>query len=209
MRFGIITTNRDSEAAIAEVLERAAAQHEGGPADLALIFASIHHAEFLGTLAGKVQNRGLGSHVLGCTGESIVGEVREVEGAPALALWSMLEPGIQVIPRYFPSDEEDHAGILASVESPLLLLGDPFSFAADRFLKRINDERPGLSVIGGMASGAQRPGLNRFVLDGSEVFEAGRRRRGNRRGRLFDDGRQPGMLTDRATAHRHLVRRAT
>jgi small ligand-binding sensory domain FIST len=48
----------------------------------------------------------------------------------------------------------------------LVLLADPFTFPVEAFLGRLGEDRPGLQVIGGMASAAQGPGGNRLVLDG-------------------------------------------
>ena len=59
----------------------------------------MHHAEALAEIAAEVTRHGLGQNVLGCTGESIVGEDQEIEGAPALSLWSLRLPGITVQPR--------------------------------------------------------------------------------------------------------------
>src|SRR3954454_12282172 len=94
-----LSTVRNTDAALKEVADRAAGAFGGEPADLALIFASMHHADALGEVAARVGERGLGRHVLGCTGESIVGEDREVEGAAALSLWALRAPGIALRPR--------------------------------------------------------------------------------------------------------------
>ena len=40
----------------------------------------------------------------------------------------------------------------------MLVLGDPFSFPADLMVERLNEDRPDLQVVGGMASGAAPPG---------------------------------------------------
>src|SRR5438445_8534230 len=55
--------------------------------------------------------------------------------------------------------------------SDLLLLADPFSFPVDAFLRRLDEDRPGLAVIGGLASAAARPGGNRLALDGEVSSE--------------------------------------
>ena len=39
----------------------------------------------------------------------------------------------------------------------VLLLGDPFTFPIDLFLRRVNEDSPGLRVLGGMASGVRAP----------------------------------------------------
>ena len=100
-----LSTTRNTAAACAEVLERVAAGLAGTPGDLAIVFASAHHADTLGELARSVRERGLGRHVLGCTAESVAGEGREVEGTAALALWSIALPGVELTPQRLGPDE--------------------------------------------------------------------------------------------------------
>jgi small ligand-binding sensory domain FIST len=189
----VLSTARDTDAAVRDVLDRAVAAIGQQPADLALIFASMDHAGALGSITSEIRRRGLGRHVLGCTGESIVGEDQEVEGKPSLSLWSLRLPGLQVRPRLLSfedgafigwpeleSESESEprkrpaAGMTeADARLPALLaLADPFSFPADLFLKRLGDVAPGMPVIGGMASGSQTPGGNRLVLDDT-IVQAG------------------------------------
>jgi small ligand-binding sensory domain FIST len=56
--------------------------------------------------------------------------------------------------------------------SSLIMLGDPFSFPADSVLARLGDDRPTVTVMGGMASAAAAPGENRLIL-GRSVFDRG------------------------------------
>jgi small ligand-binding sensory domain FIST len=58
------------------------------------------------------------------------------------------------------------------VRSTVVLLADGFSFPTDRFLERLNEEQPGLPVIGGMASGGEEPGQNRLLLR-TDALQAG------------------------------------
>ena len=46
----------------------------------------------------------------------------------------------------------------------LIVLGEPFSFPADVLLERMNEDRPGVNIIGGMASAGAAPGENRLVI---------------------------------------------
>lgn len=173
MRFAsALSTRTSTESAIADVVERTTATLGGEPADLAVVFASMHHADSLGSLVEAIRQNGLGRHVVGCTGESIVGEGQEIEDAPALCLWSARLPGVQVTPLRLTFEGGTFSDLPEALESSLLLLGDPFTFPADEFLKRVNEERPGLRVFGGMASGSQAPGRNGLVLDG-EVYHDG------------------------------------
>ena len=172
-----LSTERNTETALRSVVDRAAKELAGEAADLALLFASRHHAEALGEAAHEVRRRGLGRHVLGCTGESIVGEDREVEGAPALSLWAIQLPGVTLRPLRITFEDDVFQGWdPASFDRPdspsLILLGDPFTFPTDPFLKLLNEGRKAPRVVGGMASGASMPGGNRLVLD-DDVYDDG------------------------------------
>ncbi|AGA26240.1 FIST signal transduction protein [Singulisphaera acidiphila] len=167
-----LSTTTNTEAAIQEVVDRAAELMEGEAADLALVFASPHHAAGLEKMTEAIRSRHLGRHVLGCTGESIVADGQEIEGSPALGLWVARLPNVDLKPLRLTFEEGTFSGLPAAGGSSLLLLGDPFTFPPDPFLLQVNGELPGLRVIGGMASGGSVPGQNRLILDG-ETFEDG------------------------------------
>jgi small ligand-binding sensory domain FIST len=171
-----LSTNRDTGAAIAEVLDRAGRSLAGARGDLAVVFCSIHHADAMTRLAEAVRTQGLGRHVIGCTGEAIIGEDREVERSPALSLWAIGLPGATIEPIRLTYDEGRFEGWPEPAGAPegsaLLLLGDPFTFPADQLFKRLDEAAKGLRVVGGMASGAHAPGHNRFVLD-DQVYDRG------------------------------------
>lgn len=170
-----LSTDPGPEAAIAEVLARVEADLGESRANLMVAFASAEHAETLPRLARELMARELAGHVLGCTGETIIGAGREVEQGPALALWAFEGPVADVRPaRVEPGDEEPAGDLLepADASSLLLLLGDPFTFPADAWLKRLAAACPGLRVAGGMASAGRAPGSNRLVL-GREAFADG------------------------------------
>jgi small ligand-binding sensory domain FIST len=160
-----LSTERDTGAAIDEAAGRVEADLAGKPGNLAFIFASIHHAHGLDRVAEAVRDRGLGrAAVLGCTCESVVGGGREVEGEPALAVWSAHLPGVTIEPMTI--DGADPLPGSAAEAEAVILLGDPFRFPADDWLRRAEGQRQGLRVFGGMASGGIGPGQDRLVLDG-------------------------------------------
>ena len=55
----------------------------------------------------------------------------------------------------------------------VVLLGDPFSLDLDRVLMLFNRWAPGVRVVGGLASAAQRPGGNTVVLNDWMAHEGG------------------------------------
>ena len=149
-----------------------------GPADLALLFISHHHGPDFAPILEDIAERIAPGHLLGCTGESIVGEAQEVEDAPALSLWLARLPDVTLEPMRLEFERPRGGNVRRLARRPAravapggaVVLGEPFSFPADYLLERLNEERPGAPVIGGMASGAQAPGGNRLFLDG-QVFD--------------------------------------
>ena len=173
-----LSTSSTTSDAVAEVLERLRAGLEGATADFVAAFASPDHREGLGPLADELQARSLARHVLGTTGESIVGDGREIEGAPALsALAVVLPPGGSVQPfrlTYEGARVEGGRELGPEPESGRLvvLLADPFSFPAEAWLESRRSEGAGVLAVGGMASGGATPGSNRLALDG-DIYREG------------------------------------
>ena len=173
-----LSTARSASTAFHQILERLAAEPgvDDEPADFTLIFSSRHHAPVLGKLSQAFLEQGRTKHVLGCTGEAIIGDDLEVENRPALAIWSLWHPSIEIQPVRFDPGGGPLRQALATLEKPaestLILLADPFSFGIGDCLKVANESLPRLRIVGGMASGAAEPGRNRLLLDG-EAFTDG------------------------------------
>lgn len=167
-----LSTDTSTTSAAREAAEQLA-RDLGGPADLLWLFVSPPHAEQISAAAQTVTDLTGARVLLGCTGESIIGGPREIEDAPALALWGARLPGVNLLPFRLEYQRSAEGGSfrgwpadLPEVWPPsasLLLLADPFSFPADVLLARLNDDQPGIPIIGGMASGGWQPGQNRLV----------------------------------------------
>jgi small ligand-binding sensory domain FIST len=173
-----LSTAVDTRAAVNEVCEQVLASL-GGPPDLALAFVSPHHEA--GVAAALCDGMGT-DNLLGCTGEAIAGPGREIEGQPAISLWAARLPGVTAELLHLDFERNSEGGSFggwpAALEeawpagSTLLLLGEPFSFPADFLLERLNEDRPGVAIAGGMASGGWQPGQNR-VWRGRQEWNAG------------------------------------
>ena len=154
----------------------------GATPDFAVLFASSHYREALGEIAQRVCQATNCQSLMGCTGESIVGGDREIEDEPAVSLWLASLPGTTVNLMHLEFERTPDGGSFtgwrAELAEPwppgaaMLLLGDPFSFPADELVRRMNEDRPGVPVLGGMASGGAVPGENYLVL-GNEQFQTG------------------------------------
>jgi len=156
---------RSTEAATEEVATKLEAGLAGAPGDLAMIFATMHHAGSLDRISRALRARGLGRVVLGCTCESVVGEGREIEGTTGLAAWSASLPGVDLAPFAVEGEEGWPSAAGEEPTSAVLLLGDPFEFGVEAWFRRVAATRPEVKALGGMASGGSSPGQNRLALD--------------------------------------------
>jgi small ligand-binding sensory domain FIST len=181
MRFAAaLSTQADTARAVEELCRDALAQLDG-PADLAALFVSHQHGPEFDSLVGDIYQRIQPRALIGCTGESIVGVGREIEGAPAMALWLARLPNVRIVPfqlRFARTAEggtflgwPDELAAPWPAGAALLLLGEPFTFPADVLLERLNEDQPGVKVLGGMASGGWNPGQNRLFLNGLALEE--------------------------------------
>jgi small ligand-binding sensory domain FIST len=178
-----LSTSEKTADAIDEACTRAA-EELGARPDLAFVFFSAHHSPQAETISSELMQRLSPGCLLGCSGESIVGNDREIEGDPALTLWLAALPGVSLRPLELEFARTPDGGTLlgwpedlSGAEpwpdgSALILLADPFSFPADWLLERLNEDHPGVPVLGGMASGAASPGRNRLIV-GNKVVAGG------------------------------------
>jgi small ligand-binding sensory domain FIST len=177
----LLSTQTTTAAALKELL-RQADQHAQGGVDLALCFFSPHHLANLHLIAETLAEKIHAQALFGCPGETIVGNGREVENIPALALWlGKWSTPVQVTPFHLTVEQTSEGYSLLGwpdaleeadpAQALLLTLADPFSFPVDDFLEQINEGQPGLRVVGGMASGGQQPGEHRLLLGNKIVPE--------------------------------------
>jgi len=155
----------------------------GGPPTLLVMFASPGLCERADELLAAIHAELAPEHLIGAMGEAIVGEGREIEEGPALAVWAALLPDVEAIPfRLVARPLGEGMGVLgwpdaisdtaAAGIGPVIMLADPFSFPADGLLAELNHEPGGPVVVGGLASGGLRPGEHRLFA-GTDVLEEG------------------------------------
>jgi small ligand-binding sensory domain FIST len=146
------------------------------PLDLAVVFFSPHHVDEIGLAIEKVPQRLQANCLIGCMGESIIGNDQEIESSPAMSLWGakwnrpvQIEPFHLVLERtpdgFSLMGWPDGLINAESEQSAVMLLGEPSSFPIDFFLSQINENNKGMRVFGGMASGARGQGSSRLILN--------------------------------------------
>ena len=159
--------------AVEEVCQRARVALPGD-VDLAVLFFSAHHARAAEALGRTVQKQLRPDCLIGCIAESVIGGEREIEQSPALSLWvSRWVRPVAMAPCHLILERTADGPSLfgwpdeltgAGGDTAVLLLGDPFTFPIDLFLRRVNEDAPGVRVLGGMASGIHGPGECRLLF---------------------------------------------
>jgi small ligand-binding sensory domain FIST len=139
--------------------------------DLAFVFVTAPFAGALEDTVAAIDDILHPLVLLGVAAESIVGPHREVEQTAAISLFAARTGPL--LPMALTATEDAGSGELvvggwpdeiAFTAQALLLMADPFSFPADRFLAWVGRRYPGLPVVGGMASAAHAPGGNRLAI---------------------------------------------
>ena len=151
--------------AIGEVLEAV-----GLSPDVAVLFASASHQDAMPDIAAAVRCALAPAVLVGTTAVSVIGGGIEAEERPAVSLWAAAQcPAQPVRLEAQPSAEGMAvAGMPPDARGTLLVVPDPFTFPCDPMLRL----RPGMPVVGGLASASHRAGGNRLVLN-QEVYQDG------------------------------------
>ncbi len=176
-----ISTHSDLKQAIREVCRDALAKLGASP-QVAVLFISTEYPNIDNSVAQQLGELLGPTALIGGAGESIVGIGQEVEQQPAVSLWLAHLGEAEITPMYLQLERTADGSSIVGWPDPLadnwpsdavmLLIGDPFSFPADVMLERLNEDRPGTRVVGGMASGGAAPGDSRLFF-GPELFTSG------------------------------------
>ena len=155
--------------AIGTVVERV-----GTAPDLAVVFVSGTMIEQLDDLLDAVRTLLAPVTLLATTAVGILGGSEEVENGHGVVVWagSLAEPFDAAAIRPVRLTAVDTGSGPAVIGMPsltdddaLILLADPFSFPADRFVDDLAIAAPAVPIVGGFASAGPTPGSNRLVLD--------------------------------------------
>jgi len=130
-----------------------------GPApDAAVLFLTGHHVDRCDEL-GRTVRQTLGARALiGGTAVSVLAHRQEVEETPGVVLWAGHTGPVRSFrptPDGLLPDDLPEGG-------SVLVLADPYSYDAVKLAGRVP---AGITLVGGLASAAGRPGGNRLFLD--------------------------------------------
>lgn len=139
--------------------------------DLAILFVSSHFAEEYDAIPELLKADLAPRILIGCTAGGLIGGGIEIEHKRAVALTAAVLPDVR-IEAFHITDEglpdlddapdawEKLVNIKSTEQPNFILLPDPFSFQIDTFVQGLDFAFPSSVKLGGLASGANRPGLN-------------------------------------------------
>jgi small ligand-binding sensory domain FIST len=144
-----------------------AARELGAPCDLAVIFASQGHLAAGAAVLEAVHAQLAPRNLIGCGAGGVVGLGRELEASPGAVVWALAAPEAEIAT--YRSTATPAAGRFEfhglpasdSAVDTMLALADPYTYPAEILLEHLNSERPGIPVLGGLASA---------VGDGGSLF---------------------------------------
>jgi small ligand-binding sensory domain FIST len=137
-----------------------AAEALGAPCDLCLVFAGAPHLSRAKWILSAIHERLEPEHLIGCGAGGVVAGGREIEEGPGAVVWALSAPEATISTHHLSVEQAgedfDVLGLPDGDElgDSMVVLADPYSFATEALLRRLDTERPGLPVLGGLASAA-------------------------------------------------------
>ena len=173
-----VSDDRDPVQAFELAAADAAAGLVGG-CDLAIVFAGAPHLAHAKPIVSTVRDRLAPRCLIGCGAGGVVGGGRELERGPGAVVWALHAPQARIATHHLEAEPADEGVAVSGLPDPgalgdgVILLADPYTFSAEALLGALNAERPGMPVLGGLASAAAAGSAALFrdgdVLDGGAV----------------------------------------
>lgn len=174
-----ISESFDAVEAFTDAARDAARGLGGAPCDLCLVFAGAPHLGRGKWILSAVHDELAPGHLIGCGAGGVVGGGREIEEGPAAVVWAASMPDGEIETHHFETERTDEGFVLGGLPEPdrlgdaMVVLADPYSFATEALLAHVEEIRPGLPLLGGLASAAAAGSASLFrdgdVLDGGAV----------------------------------------
>ncbi|MGH2963395.1 MAG: FIST signal transduction protein [Solirubrobacterales bacterium] len=152
-----------------------AARQLGARCDLCVLFAGPPHLPLSKWILSAVHDRLEPAHLIGCGAGGVVGAGREIEEGAGAVVWAASMPDAEIATHHFRVESTDGGFELMGMPDELagdclIVLADPYTFSTEALLGALNESRPGLPVLGGLASAAAAGGGTLF-RDGDVLAE--------------------------------------
>src|SRR5439155_5849235 len=159
-----------AEFLLSRCAEKIKADLDGEKPDIVIGFVSPHFIKEYDEIPGLVTRMLEPGIFVGCSAGGLIGNWREIEQQPAISLTAAVLPNVEIHPFYIseeiipdldgpPDAWERLVGVSPATLPNFILLPDPFSLHIDAVLQGLDYAFPKSVKLGGLASGAGRPGL--------------------------------------------------
>jgi small ligand-binding sensory domain FIST len=160
VRIGVgMSESFDAVEAFSAAAEEAARGLDGH-CDLCLLFAGAPHLGHSKWILSAVHETLSPDHLIGCGAGGVVGAGREIEEGPGAVVWAASMPEATIETHHLRVEREDDGLAMLGVPGPevdaeaMLVFSDPYTFSTEALLLALNETRPGMPVLGGLASAA-------------------------------------------------------
>ena len=124
------------------------------PPDLLLVFIDSRFQGRYADITGRLRERTGARHLIGASGQSVIGSALEAEDGSAVAVLALSLPNAEFTPIAIDPQQmtEDLFQPLEDGPDVWLLFSNPFTIMTDRLVAHLQQLRPELTLLGGMAS---------------------------------------------------------
>ena len=160
-----IVTEVSWEAAVERILPELASVESP---DLLLVFIDSAFAANYQEINDRLREATGTAHLIGASGQSVIGSSIEAEDGHAIAVLAMQIPGAGLTPLPIDPRKIDDDTFAALEDGPdvWLMFTNPFTIMTDKLVAHLQETKPGLVLLGGMASSArQAEGAAVFIDD--------------------------------------------
>ncbi len=160
-----IVTDVSWEAAVERILPELASVESP---DLLLVFIDSAFAANYQEITDRLREATGTAHLIGASGQSVIGSSIEAEDGHAIAVLAMQIPGAGLTPLPIDPRKIDDDTFAALEDGPdvWLMFTNPFTIMTDKLVAHLQETKPGLVLLGGMASSArQAEGAAVFIDD--------------------------------------------
>jgi small ligand-binding sensory domain FIST len=182
MRFASSATSQAVAAdAVRELLAPIDRRVTPGMVDLVMLFCTLHYDSDVEFILRSLQEAFPQAIIMGCSACGTIGEEREIETGPGMAMIACSMPDVVLYPFHLKQDDlaasrthldwERRVGVSPESCKAFLAWADPFRMQVMAFVDQINQFYPRAPLIGGVASGGRRQDQNVLFYAGEVVRE--------------------------------------
>jgi len=146
----------------------------GGSPDIVVALFTPHHREQAKVILEVVQRELTPDAITGSSMSGVIGGGREHQNGPGIALWAARLPGARLQTFHLDLDSEE-SRITGWPDVPesasAVMLVEPFSFPLEPFFESLRKLGELPTMLGGIASGADRAGENVLLHDDTLVSQ--------------------------------------